>query len=260
MNSAQVMPRGIFLEIVRFAPGSRIPLIQTGAGGSEYQLRNANTPQGTELIRGFLYALLIGDHFLYVNREIAMNRNEAFLEWMLGTKTGISTPDLSLRFTPTVNIEELPSVQRMVLRPREAADAAEMRAGPGQVRTAETRADTERLSGSTVFGILKAAHFTDERIAALEAEGVDIELKLEVYFKSDGSKYEISRDQVSDLIRDVPEDELTLYSHAGRERSGHIKRVAYPAQVETEGELFDRPSISGALWDAFNHFNRQGYV
>ncbi|WP_156653366.1 hypothetical protein [Methylobacterium sp. Leaf111] len=260
MNYAQPLQRGVFVEIIRFAPGSRIPLIRTGGGGSEYELRNTDTPRGTDLIRGFLYGLVYGDHFLYVSREVAMNRNEAFVEWLLARKTGISTADLSVRFTPQVDIQGLPSVQRMVLRPKEAADATEFTRPDQHAPVTQTRAATERMGGASVFEILRAAHFTDERIAALESQGIDIELKLEVFFKSDGVRREISRDDVADLIRDVPEKELTLYSQGGREKSGQIRRVAFPAEVEMVGELYDRQSISGVLWDAFRYFNREGYV
>ncbi|XYD10502.1 hypothetical protein R1A27_08540 [Methylobacterium sp. NMS12] len=276
MNHVTPLDRAVFLEIVRFAPGSHIPLIRTGAGGKEYALQNAPTPDGTELARGFLYALVQGNHFVYVNREFAMNRNEMFLEWMLKTRTNTSTPDLSLSFEPEVNVEQLPSVGRMVLRPREAADTGVHRAAvyeeeapraPTAVtrvvdgsRPAHTRAASERLSGSSVFGILRAAQFSDERIASLEAQGVDIEIKVEVFFKADGSRHELAREDVAELIRGVPEDEITLYSGAGREKSGRIRRVAYPAQVETVGDLFDRPSISAALWEAIRYFQRQGYI
>ncbi|TNC10703.1 hypothetical protein FF100_21310 [Methylobacterium terricola] len=172
INHADPLPKGIFIEIVRFAPGSQIPLIQTGAGGSEYSLQNANTPRGTELIRGFLYAIVIEDHFLYVNREMAVHRCEDLIEWMLANRTTIATPDLSLSFTAEVNVEALASVQKMVLRPREAADPGrDWRSQSREIVPMETRADTERLTGSSVFGILKAAHFTDERIATLEAQG-----------------------------------------------------------------------------------------
>jgi hypothetical protein len=148
----------------------------------------------------------------------------------------------------------------MVLRPREAADATEFTRPDEHAPLTQTRAATERMGGASVFEILRAAHFTDERIAALESQGIDIELKLEVFFKTDGVRREISRDDVADLIRDVPEKELTLYSQGGREKSGQIKRVAFPAEVEMVGELYDRPSISGALWEAFRYFNREGYV
>lgn len=273
MNHVTPLDRAVFLEIVRFAPGSHIPLIRTGAGGREYALQNAPTPDGTDLARGFLYALVQGNHFVYVNREFAMNRNEMFLEWMLKTRTATSSPDLSLSFEPEVNVEQLPSVGRMVLRPREPADTGVHRAAvfedeaPRPVmrvadgsRPAHTRAASERLSGSSVFGILKAAQFSDERIASLEAQGVDIEIKVEVFFKSDGSRHELAREDVAELIRSVPEDEITLYSGAGREKSGRIRRVAFPAQVETVGDLYDRPSIAAALWEALRYFQRQGYV
>lgn len=261
MNHAHLFETGIFIEMVRFAPGSRIPLIQTGAGGSEYALRNADTPQGSELIRGFLYALAIGDHFLYVSREVAMIRNEMFLEWLLGSQTAVSTHDLRLSFEPSVNIVELPSVGRMVLRPKEPADSRNWAADVVEpAQPTEVRAGSERLAGESVFKILKAAQFTDERIASLEARGVDIELKIEIFFKSDGTSHELSRDDVSDLIKNVPEDELTLYSEAGREKAGRIRRMAFPAEVETVGEFFDRNSISGALWAAHRHFTKNGYV
>lgn len=264
MNNFEILPRGLFIEMVRFAPGSQIPLIETGGGGREYALQNANTPRGTELVRGFLHALIIEDHFLYVSREVAMNRSEGFMEWLLAAKTGVATPNLALRFTPEVKIEELPSVDRMVLRPKEPADAGRRPQATAPVyadaQPAQTRAASERLAGESVFEILKAAHFTDERIAALEEQGVDIEIKIEVFFKSDGSRRELSRDDVADLIRDVPENEITLYSQAGREKAGHIRRVSFPAQVDTVGELFDRPSISGAMWEAYRYYTREGYI
>lgn len=265
MNHVSVMRSGIFLELMRYAPGSRIPLIATGGGGSEFALQNADTPRGTDLVRGFLYALVLGNHFLYVNREVAVVRCEQFMEWMLGTNVHIATPDLSLSFAPIVGIEELPSVGRVVVRPREPAEstattavhAPQASASGGPTRT---RADSERLAGSDVGQILRAAHFTDARIAALEAKGIDIEVKLEVYFKQDGSKYEVSRADITDLLSDAPDKEVTLYSKAGRERQGQIKRITYLGSVETVGEFFDRGEISGALWEAYRYFNQEGYI
>lgn len=172
LNNFKVLDKGIFLGIVRFAPGSKIPLIDTGTGGQEYSLQNANTPKGRDLVRGTLYALIIDNHFTFLIRDLALTKCERYIEWFLSRLAEVASKDYSMHFVPKVDVQTLPSIDRIVFRPKEPA----IRDSLTTTTTASgtTKAGSERVGGSEAYEILKAAHFTDKKIAGLREKGVDI--------------------------------------------------------------------------------------
>ncbi|WP_188910759.1 hypothetical protein [Salinarimonas ramus] len=254
LNDYNPLSRGIFLEFVRFAPGSQIPLIETRRIGQRFSLSNANTPDGHDLIKGYAYATVIEDHILSLSRDFSQPKLELYVEDFLSSITRQSSSDLKVHFLPEIDVEGLPEVGEVVFRPRS-------RVVPRTQSTETSSIGPSTITaGAIAWDVLRAACFTDSVLDRLQLQGIDFDVKLEVVFKQGRSRQEVQRADISELLREVPDEGITLKSHLGNERKGRIRRISYPAIVETVGDLFDRNSAASALMDAYRHFRRGGFI
>jgi hypothetical protein len=67
-------------------------------------------------------------------------------------------------------------------------------------------------------------------------------------------------DDAKRLLRNVPDDEMTLVGKSGRQKNGKISKLSYPANILTIGSILDREDVARSMVEAFHSFISNGYI
>lgn len=256
LSHFDVSGKGFIGEIVRFEPGSPVPLVNTTAGTPFFNLTQAAPPQDHEAMRGIMYVLIINDHVMIVESDINTARLETYLSWFLTDATNAVTGGTHVILAAELSAlsgAQLSKVETIVFQPPPVTkDVARASGAP----TATTR-DVEE--GNTLK-VLKAAGMDETDIQALAGQDTDIEVRLWIKFKDDWRKKQVGAEDASRLLRNLPEDQLTLYGPGGRQKENKIVKLTYPANIEVVGAHMVPKDVARALYEAYEHFQTNGYL
>jgi hypothetical protein len=249
-----------FGEIVRYEPGADLPLLQIGTHVKAYNLTQAKAPHGHEPIRGILYFMAIGNHVLILESDVSASRAELYLSWLLGQATSSIAKGTHVMLAAELSAQaggaQLSQVEEVVFKPRPVT-SAEPILESAPVTVGATSRD---VSETNTLEVLRAAGMDDTDIQRLCQADTQIEVTLQIKFKGQRRRKQLGIDDANRLLRNVPEDQITLIGPGGRQKEGRILKLAYPANVETVGSLLHTKDVTRALHEAYKYFVSNGFI
>ncbi|OYU50087.1 MAG: hypothetical protein CFE31_00535 [Rhizobiales bacterium PAR1] len=253
-----------FGELVRFEPGADLPLLQLSTGVKAYNLTQAKPPDGHEPLRGVLYFMAVGNHVVLIEADVSSSRAERYLSWLLSEATATVPKGthviLLAELTASGGAMQLSQVEEVVFKPKPFVPEGADQLLPDQhLPTVETA--TRGVAETNALEVLKAAGMDEADIQKFAANDTQIEVTLQIRFKGQRRKRQsLTIDDTNRLLRNIPDDELTLKGPGGRQKNGKIEKLAYPANVETLGSLLKTADVARALYEGYKSFVSNGYV
>jgi len=240
-----------FGELVRFEPGADLPLLKLGTGVKAYNLTQAKAPDGHEPLRGVLYFMAIGNHVVLAEVDVSSARAERYLSWILSEATTTipkgSHVILLAALTASGSSMQLSKVEEVVFKPKPLAPPKPETLMPDQVVDAFETA-TRGVAETNALEVLKAAGMDEADIQKFAANDTQIEVTLQIRFKGQRRRRQsLSIEDTNRLLRNIPDDELTLKGPGGRQKNGKIEKLSYPANVETVGTLLKTADVARAV-------------
>ncbi|RVI87765.1 hypothetical protein CN186_30155 [Sinorhizobium medicae] len=250
-----------FGELVRFEPGADLPLLQLGDNVKAYNLTQAKAPAGHEPIRGVLYLLAVNNHAMVLESDLSASRAERYLTWLLSQATPIIAENthiiLAAELSPESGANRLSQVDQIILKPRPVQSSTDEEAPTLVPALSSTSRD---VSETNTLDVLRAAGMDDTDIQSLVQDETSIEVVLQIRFKGKRKRRSLGIDDANRLLRNVPDDELTLSGPGGRQKNGKIVKLAYPANIELIGSLLDSKDVARALFEGYKYFVSNGYI
>jgi hypothetical protein len=265
LNYYEDRPEFFFGEFVRFEPGADLPLVQIeNSKVKAYQLTQAKAPSGHEPVRGVMYLMAIGNDVVLVEGDLTTGRVEAYLTWLLGEATPTvakgSHVILLAELAPQAGGAQLGQVEEVVFRPQPLA-RPEPPPPPGEQVEAVVGTSRREVSETNTFEVLRAAGMDDADLQQLVESETQLEVTLQIKFKGmRRRKRPVGIDTANRLLRNIPEDELTLLGPGGRQREGRIVKLTYPANIETVGSFLKAEDAARALYEGYKYFVSNGYI
>ncbi|PWB89852.1 hypothetical protein C5688_13515 [Methylocystis sp. MitZ-2018] len=251
-----------FGELVRFEPGADLPLLQLGKGVKAYNLTQAKAPDGHEPIRGILYFLVISNHLVLIEADVSSARAERYLSWLLSDATPTIASGghviLVAELTASGGAMQLSQVEEVVFKPKPIIPTSATLADAEVVPFVSTT--TRGVAETNTLEVLKAAGMDDADIQRLAEHETRLEVTLQIKFKGERRRKQLSIDDTTRLLRNIPDDEITLIGPGGRQKNGTIEKLAYPANVSLVGSLLETKDVARALYEGYSHFVTNGYI
>ena len=250
----------LFGKIVRFEPGADMPLLAMGANPAVYNLTQSKAPAGHEPIRGILYFMAIENHVSLLEMDVGANRGETYLSWLLGEKSNVLAAStqvvLAANLSARAGGKQLTEIREVVFRPRPVADADVTPTTQDVVVGAKSR----EVSEANTLAVLKAAGMGEADIQEMAKGSGSIEVVLQIKFKDSRRRKNVGIEQANRLLRNLPDDQVTLIGPGGRQTDGRIVKLVYPAHIETTGSLLNTNDVARALHEAYNYFLTNGLI
>lgn len=267
LNDFHSEERYYFGELVRFQPGEQLPLlklVELESGAKAYNLTQAKAPDGHEPIKGILYFMVIGNHFLVAENDLTTARAERYLTWLLSERTTMMARGSHVILIPgtdSASLARLGEVSEVVFRPQPIRPLEVQGDLVEQDRTVTaTGTRMQEVEKSNTFEVLRAAGFDETDIHRLANESTSLEVTVQVRFKKERRAAALSSDDTNRLLRNLPEDEIVLKGPAGRQREGRIERLTYKANVIVQGSLLDPTDVARALYEGYQYFTTNEYI
>ena len=253
-----------FGELVRFEPGADLPLLQLDTGVKAYNLTQAKAPQGHEPLRGILYFMAVGSHVVLIESDVSSARAERYLSWLLSDATTTLARGthviLLAELTAAGGAMQLSKVEEVVFKPKPfQPKGTDFQTSDQTVPTVET--ETRGVAETNALEVLKAAGMDEADIQKFASNDTQIEVTLQIRFKGQRRRRQsLTIEDTNRLLRNIPDDELTLKGPGGRQKNGKIEKLAYPANVETIGSLLKTDDVARALYEGYKSFVSNGYI
>lgn len=205
--------------------------------------------------------MAIGSHVVIIENDVSSARAERYLSWLLGDLTSIITKGahviLVAELTASGGSMQLSQVDEVVFKPRPYSPilTEEFIDPTGTVGTT-----TREVADTNTLGVLRAAGLDDADIQRLAEKNTQLEVTLQIKFKGQRRRQSLSIDDTNRLLRNIPDDELTLKGPGGRQKNGKIEKLAYAANVELIGSLLNTKDVARALYEGYKHFLNNGYI
>jgi hypothetical protein len=252
---------GFLGEIVRYEPGSPVPLVNTATSGPAFNLTQAKPPQDHEAMRGVLYMLVIGDHAMIIEQDMNTARLELYLTWLLAQATQIIQPNAHVVLAAELSVAsgasiQLSEVEQVTFKPKPVTQETLKHR-----QTEGGKASTRRgVAEHNTLEVLKAAGMDETDIQALANSDTQIQVTLQIKFKGDWRKKPVGMDDANRLLRNLPEDQFTLSGPGGTQRLNHIVKLTHPANIEVDGAHLNPVDVARALYEAYEVFKNNGYL
>jgi hypothetical protein len=155
---------------------------------------------------------------------------------------------------------QLSKVDEVVFKPKPFQPQGKDFQGEDQmVPTTETA--TRGVAETNALEVLKAAGMDEADIQKFASDDTQIEVTLQIRFKGQRRRRQsLTIEDTNRLLRNIPDDELTLKGPGGRQKDGKIEKLAYPANVETTGSLLVTADVARALYEGYKSFVSNGYI
>ncbi len=264
LNFLDDRPDYFFGELVRFEPGADLPLLQMASGVKAYNLTQAKAPLGHEPLRGTLYFMAVGSHVVLVESDVSSARAERYLSWLLSDLTSTLAKGthviLLAELTTNGGAMQLSNVEEVVFKPKSFQPQTQEAFGVDEtIPTLET--ETRGVAETNALEVLKAAGMDEADIQKFAANDTQIEVTLQIRFKGQSRRRRsLTIEDTNRLLRNIPDDELTLKGPGGRQKNGKIEKLSYPANVETIGTLLKTEDVARALYEGYKSFVSNGYI
>jgi len=183
--------------------------------------------------------MLRGDHILMIDQDLSFGYVERYLRWLIFTQSRVLANDARIQLIPQVFFDgqngQLKQVESIKLQP--PAAGADMLPS---VAAGHRSLDGE-VSETNVFAVLKAANFATTVLDRItNQDGGAVKVTINVEFKAGRSRHVISGDDAVALLRDVPEEELTVKGPGAQRRRGKLERLVEQVDVEQKLRTLDR--------------------
>ena len=249
---------------MRFDPGADLPLLQMQTGAKAYNLTQAHAPDGHEPVKGVLYLMAIGNHAILIENDLSTGRVENYLSWLLGEGSGTVGSGahvmLVAELAPQSGAQQLSQVEQIVFKPKPVTSMAAAPSEGSKEEIATIGATSRGVADTNAFEVLRAAGMDDVDIERMVQDNTQIEVTLQIKFKGNRKRKPLGITDANRLLRNIPEDELTLIGPGGRQKEGRIVKLSYPANVELIGSLLKTPDVVRALHEGYKYFVTNGYI
>jgi hypothetical protein len=197
---------------------------------------------------------------MVLESDVATGRAEKYLSWLLGEATDAVAKGthviLVAELSAQAGTTQLSQVEQVIFKPRPVASA-----DPGEPVDSVTVGATSRdVSETNTLEVLRAAGMDDTDIQNLVKADTKIEVTLQIRFKGHRRRKPLGIDDANRLLRNLPEDQVTLIGPGGRQKEGKIVKLAYPANVEMVGSLLKPTDVARALHEGYKYFVSNGYI
>lgn len=260
LNGRMMSQNGDFFgELVRYDPDANIPLLmQSSDRLDELEIREANKPNDSELLRGMAFFYVTKDHFFIIEQNVSNSCVESYLQWIICHRTKNGNQKKRIQLIPKIiNADDkLRDVTEIKFRPRAAS--------PNELtfhKEKSVASDNETGLASNIIKILKAAHFDTaiiEKVAA--AENASVELKMDLVLRAGRSRVKISGNDALAALRDVPMEELIIEGTGIRKNRGAIEKLTDWVDIERKGNILDRRAAWQALRQAAINYRGSGLI
>jgi hypothetical protein len=263
LNTFKVSSGSFFGEIVRYEPGADLPLLRIAEGQQAYDLTQAKAPDGHEPVRGVIYFLAVRNHVMLLQGDVSASRAERYFSWLLTLRTNVLSNNthivLLAEFAEDDAGKQLKQVQEIFVRPRPLRAIDAQPSDGGGIRTLDTT--TREIRDNSAVTVLRAAGIDETDIFKL-ADNADtqLEVTLQIRLKGRRNCQNIEIEDANRLLRNIPDDELTLIGPGGKQRDGKIIKLSYPANVECKGSILETTDVARALLEAYKYFESNGYI
>lgn len=244
-----------FGEIIRYTQGAKIPLIVTSSGESIFDLKKYSTPDGEQLIKGFLYFCVYKNHIVLAEDDLSTKSLEEYLNWLIQEKTKISVRDSHFQIvrSRTDSPFRLKQVNQIRIDGRLQFEDMQKDLDLGEdVR----KLKLDRLS---IIEVLKAATFES---AALEdlLLSADAEVILTVKLKDKRKNKIVDARLIDRLTRHMPDGVVTLFGPQGKEVSGHMESLGKQFDIDADDDFVDPSAMQKELFRAMEEMQSNGYL
>lgn len=255
-----------FGELVRFEPGADLALLQISSGGHAYNLTQAKAPDGHEPLRGVLYFMAIRNHVVLIESDMSAARAERYFTWLLSDRTTNIAKGSHVILLAELNKSggamQLTNVEQVIFRPKSLSGPSDFDENSLSDKSTTSVVSTTRrgVSETSAFEVLRAAGMDDTDLQRFVSKDTQLEVTIQIKFKDQRYRKPVSIDDTNRLLRNIPDDELTLVGPGGRQKNGKIEKLAYPANVETVGSLLVSKDVARALYEGYTSFLNNGYI
>lgn len=228
-------------------------------------------PEGKEYIHSMMYWMVIGNHLMAIqSRSLSSKHLEEYLTWLLKERTGAMGENghviLNAKFDRDEMGGDMDDVKDIIVGGVGAVEAAPIVLNAGQeqdrVREVDRHVTFEENKpwGERAIEVLKAVMRNDADVSRLLAdipEGADLDVSVHIGYKTKSRR--VSRAPMQQVLRNLPEGEITASGKYGRSRGKDI-RLSYPARIITRGSLLDPDDAKAKLRDAYDYFVNNGKI
>lgn len=243
-----------FGELVRFEPGADLPLINVNGNSKSYNLTQSKAPDGHEPIRGILYFLIVKNHAVFFENNLSSARLEAYLTWLLKEKCQVVHKETQIILDANIQIHDsktaLAKIDTVSLTPPTINS---------KIDRYENRQLHEEVSPINARSVLKAANMTDDDIDNLMSDSTNLEVKIQIKFKTKSRKKQITAESASHIFRNISDDEIVLLGPNGKQK-GRVVKLSEKASVRTQGSLLNRSHSAEVLHNTFNILRTNGSI
>ena len=185
------------------------------------------------------------------------------MSWLLGPLCRVVRENCNVILDAELSAEAgsggLDSIDQVVIRPKPVAmpekhegDLVESEAAVGSARKDVSR-------GSTLE-VLRAAGMSETDIQKMVEASTSIDVTLQIRFKEAGRRKALPGIDARRLLRNIPDDEMTLTGKGGRQKNGKIVKLTYPAFVAVSGSILATSDVRRALHEAYKYFMSNGLI
>jgi hypothetical protein len=262
LNKIDETETHFFGESVRFEKGAQLPLLSMAGHGSIYNLVQADAPRDHEPLKGVLYFIVLGNHVLFIAGEIASSRLEKYLRWLLSVAAEVITPSAGVVLAAEIEFLEhqtpAPLIERVAYTPPPFRPAEFDQSGIEL--GARTGKERQEIASQRTLQVLRAAGTDEADIQRLMSEKTDVELTLEISFKTGRKNKAIDLGTVGRMFRNIEPEELTFKGPRGTHIHGNLVKLSYPTEVLTVGTLLEWRDAARKLHEAYSHFITSGHL
>lgn len=250
-------------ELVRFEPGANLPLVDMAGGTSAYNLKQLKAPRGHAPLRGLLYFLVVGNDVMVLESDVSNKRLETYLSWLLSVANNTLAQPCHLMLLADHEIQDgdggdgghLNEIEKIVLKPKPVEGPPLVPAYGG-----ETKVSSMAVAETDTWQVLRAAGLDDADLNSILEGATSLEVILQLRFKSGRRRKTVGAEDINRLLRNTPDDELTLFGPDGKESKGRLVKLNHPAHILLKDSLMDPDDVARALAEAYAYFLNNGYI
>lgn len=254
LTQTKITNKAISGTLMRCDPGSAMALIDD----VQFVPKSMNAPDGYKPLKGEFHFAAIGNHLIYIERELPASwAEEYFTDFLMQLIPAGTKVMLLKKFEIASSEPEKRHVQKIILTP-DPQSAAEIEGVTGVQSTTTLR--REVADRSSVFDMLRAAHVDTADLGALADIDGDIQIKMEIQFKHGRKITDIEVDKVAHMLRHLPDEAYTLKGPGWSSKGSQIIAASHQTEVQMDKGLMVPEAAYAALRAAYLKFLELGYI
>jgi hypothetical protein len=251
LNAYSRQPQWIFAEFLRAEPNATLTTVKSTGGQEVAEISQYASPEGTAPHRGSLYALIHGDHVLFVTKgHFTLKCFEDFITWFLRKGTALSNDRRAVLETRT------PSADQMrVNKVRVSLDGL----GSDNVSQPEETDEPVPERRPVPESVLKALLVADADIRRM-VEGGEVDVDVLLTFKHGHSRRNFTVGALNTVFRNVEDAEFITFDGPSGPVDALGARLRGTKKITMNGSLFDADDARRKLLDQLEEWRVEGHI